>query len=142
SKRLSKCTYVIASRIMREHSDICYERLSAEHQQEPRQKGSPEWWFWRWGCIAGLSEDKKYIHTGNSAYGALGFAYHMGAMRALLVGIDATNDERVEGGRPNNLSHLPILFQSALDQIDIASAGKLEGIKNMSVSEGIEWLRS
>jgi hypothetical protein len=102
--------------------------------------GSPEYWLKRWGSVKGLSEDKNSIHTGNSAYGALGLAYHLGYERVLLIGIDANNEPRVEGGIPNNLSHLPLLFKSALPQIDFKSCGKMAGVPKITLTEGLNWI--
>lgn len=104
-----------------------YERLS--HQGiEPSPQYTPEWWFWRWGCVPGLSERQGVIHSGNSAYGAVGLAYLMGFKHVALIGIDGTNEARVEGGCPANLSHLPLLFSSAREQLNIMSCGKLAGV--------------
>ncbi len=111
---------------------LAYRRL-ARRGQEPREKGSPAWWLWRWSAVCGLSENKNAIHSGNSAYGALGLAYHLGFKEVALIGVDATNQPRIEGGRSNNLSHLPLLFASARPQIDVVSCGELTGIPQMSL---------
>lgn len=92
-----------------------FKRMSARGK-EPR-RNTPEWWFWRWSCKRGLSEKPDEINTGNSAYGALGLAYHLGADSITLVGVDGTTDDRIEGGKCNNLSHLPMLFESAMPQL-------------------------
>ncbi|MPQ68329.1 MULTISPECIES: hypothetical protein [unclassified Pseudomonas] len=109
----------------------------AERGIEPSATGSPEWWFWRWSAVSGLSTDPNRINTGNSAYGALGLAFHLGCKQVALVGVDATADERIEGGHPNNLSHLPLLFASAREQIDVTSCGLMGGIPHMEL---LEWL--
>lgn len=111
---------------------IAYRRL-ARRGPEPQVKGTPEWWLWRWSAVCGLSEDKNEIHSGNSAYGALGLAYHLGFREVALIGVDATHQPRIEGGTSNNLSHLPLLFASARQQIDVVSCGKLTGIPQMSL---------
>lgn len=85
--------------------------------EEPREKGTPEWWFWRWSCVAGLSEDPSAIHTGNSAFGALGFAYHLRPHKIALFGVDGTDEEKIGGGRTRELAHLPMLFASATAQL-------------------------
>lgn len=115
-------------------------RRIASNAPVPVDPQTPEEWFDRWSCVPGLSEERGAIHTGNSAYGALGWAYHMGVRRAALVGVDATDEPRIEGGRPNNLSHLPLLFASALGQIDVVSCGRMGGIPQMTVEEGMAWL--
>ncbi|WP_241522221.1 hypothetical protein [Chimaeribacter californicus] len=115
------------------------ERISYR-AAEPRVKGSAEWWLWRWSAKRGLSEDPTKIHNGNSAWGALGLAYHLGFKNVALVGVDATQEARYHsGGRPNNLSHLPILFYSALPQINVVSCGKLNSIPQMSIQQ---WLKN
>lgn len=119
-----------------------FERISESSPDLEPDRGTPEWWLWRWGCKLGLALDINKIHTGNSAYGALGLAYHLDAEKVALVGIDATDQPRIEGGRPNNLSHLPLLFKSALDQIDVVSCGHMAGIPQMSIEEGMKWLTS
>lgn len=114
-----------------------YERVS-KRGAEPVNNGGPEWWLWRWSAVPGLAEEKSKIHTGNSAYGALGLAYHLGFKDVALVGVDATTEERICGGRPNNLSHLPLLFSSALPQVNVVSCGLMAGIPQMSFGEWYE----
>ncbi|EDN0711894.1 hypothetical protein CXO04_22910 [Salmonella enterica subsp. enterica serovar Senftenberg] len=43
------------------------------------------------------------------------------------------------GGTPKNLSHLPLLFQSARERIDVVSCGKMGGIPQMTLKE---WLKN
>lgn len=107
--------------------------------REPFEKGSPEWWLWRWSAVLGLSEDSRTIHSGNSAYGALGLAYHLGATKVLLVGVDATQEKKIDGKIPNNLSHLPLLFASTTKQIDFVSIGQMS-VNHMEREEGESWL--
>lgn len=74
----------------------------------------------------------------------LGLAKHMGAKKVLLVGVDATNEERCEGGYCRDLSHLPLLIASAKGQgVEFAPIAKLHPcIPNFTIEEGLEWLRS
>lgn len=117
----------------------CFRRV-AERGEEPAQKGGPEWWRWRWSAKLGLCTDKNEISTGNSAYGALNLAYHLGFKHIALVGVDANQKPRVHtGGVPNNLSHLPLLFQSAREQIDVVCCGEMGGIPQMPLRE---WLKN
>lgn len=109
----------------------------SDRGREPVSHGSPEWWLWRWSAVTGLSERPGYIHSGNSAYGALGLAYHLRFTEVALVGVDGTDDPRVEGGMPRNLSHLPLLFASALHQINVVSCGELTGIPQQPLED---WL--
>jgi len=118
-----------------------YERISRRGEQ-PFPRGTPEWWFWRWHCVAGICKEPGYIHSGNSAWGALQIAYKLGARKVILIGVDATREERIEGGRPLNLSHLPLLFESALPDMQIVNCGRMQSkLPTMTISEGIEWLR-
>lgn len=64
-----------------------------------------------------LSEDPGEIVSGNSAYGALGLSYLMGARRVVLLGVDGRGLQRWDGTRNNDLSHLPALFARALPQL-------------------------
>lgn len=113
-----------------------FQRI-ARRGQEPQERYSPAWWLWRWSAVAGLSENARQIHTGNSAYGALGLAWHLGFTDVALMGVDGTEEARIEGGQPGNLSHLPLLFASALPQIRVVSCGKLTGIPQMHFED---WL--
>lgn len=113
-----------------------FQRISARGR-EPVRHGSPEWWLWRWSAVKGLSERSDCIHSGNSAYGALGLAYHLGFTDVALVGVDGTSEHRIEGGHPYNLSHLSLLFASALHQINVVSCGRLTGIPQLSLED---WL--
>lgn len=117
-----------------------YLRVAAGDGVPEPAKGTPAWWFWRWQAVAGLSDEKGRIHTGNSAYGALGLAYHLGARRAVLIGVDASGEKRIEGGHSRNLSHLPMLFASALPQMEIVSCGRLDSVPQMTTDRAFEWL--
>jgi hypothetical protein len=68
--------------------------------------------------MRGLAEDPGYLHSGNSAWGALGFAYHLHAKRIGILGVDGTQEPYGIGvGKPGPLYHLPQLFASALPQL-------------------------
>lgn len=67
-----------------------------------------------------LAENPSNIHTGNSAWGALGLAYHMKPERIALIGVDAnrnTGYAHANGKPRTNLRHLPDLFRSAVDRL-------------------------
>lgn len=116
-----------------------YKRIA--RRGEAPARSTPEWWLWRWSAVLGLNKEAGQINTGNSAYGALGLAYHLGAERVALVGVDASAEERVGRGWPNDLSHLPLLFESALSQIDVINCGAMVSkLPVMSIAEGMEWL--
>lgn len=82
----------------------------------------------------GLSDDPRAIHSGNSAYGALGLAWHMKPHIIGLLGVDGSQDERIEGGRPNDLRHLPALFESALPQLQSAGVTVINGSPESAVT--------
>lgn len=96
----------------------------------------------------GLAEDNTQIITGNSAFAALGLAYHMGFRRMGLFGVDGTQDlyGTGVGNRPRgDLSGLASLFQSALPQlenrgIEVRNAGLLKTWPSERPSEVIRWL--
>lgn len=117
-----------------------YQRIAGRPFNNPEYL-SAQWWANRWGCRLGLCEVENKIHTGNSAWGALGLAYHLGCSRVALVGVDASSDQRIEGGRPNNLNHLPLLFESAIGQIDFVNCGAMRSaVPSMSINKGMDWL--
>ena len=71
---------------------------------------------------SGLSNDKGVIHTGNSAFGALGLAYHMGAKNVILLGVNGDLGNRFDGTNcAGSIEHLPKLFKSAVynDQMTV-----------------------
>lgn len=79
---------------------------------------TPEQWFDRWSCRAGLSEDKIGVNTGNSCYGALNWVYWQRPEKIAIFGLDGTQEVSHGGGhKPMNLSHLPLLFDTTNGQI-------------------------
>ena len=109
----------------------------AERGREPYPRHTAEWWLWRWHGVRTLCTRVGAVHTGNSAWGALGLAFHLGFRDVLLVGVDGSSAPRIEGGRPNNLSHLPLLFASALPQIKLQTVSVMSGIPKTTLAE---WL--
>lgn len=98
----------------------------------------------RWSSHFGLQDAPNSISTGNSSYGALGLARHMGAKKVYLVGVDATNEPKVDGTLSKDLSHLPELFDSAVGgHMKIASAKQFSPrIPQMDYDAALEWLRN
>ncbi len=95
----------------------------------------------------GLSEDQAKIHTGNSAYGALGLAYHLGFDKLVFIGLDGGGDKC--DGYPaipdNKLAHLDELFSSALPQIEgkvvnASMISKVTCFPQMTHEDAIAWL--
>lgn len=116
------------------------QRIAADPERTlmPPRKNAPQWWAWRYGAVTPLSEVPGRIHTGNSAYGALGWAYLLGYRRVLLVGVDGTAHRRVsDGRRPRPLVHLPFLFEQALGQVDLSSVTRLGRVPRVTLAE---WL--
>lgn len=97
-----------------------------------------------------LSEDPASINTGNSAYGALGVAYHMQPKKIGILGLDGTKNGYAYGpGSPNgSLAHLPALFRSTMTQLRKRGIRVLNGSPNSMIacfprchpSEVMEWL--
>ena len=130
------------------HADIPgvyrFERIGDHSTRgpEPEEKGTPAWWLWRWSCMPGLATEAGKIHSGNSAYGALGLALHLGYTDVALVGVDGTQAPRHhDGGTPNDLSHLGLLFASALPQINVVSCGLLDSIPQTTLKEWLDKTR-
>lgn len=95
------------------------------------------------GDSPGLSDMPGVIHSGNSAFGALGLAYQLGAKRVMLIGVDGTQERRVDGGLSGDLAHLPGLFESAIGQVEMVNCGKLatDRMPRMTVERGIAWVK-
>lgn len=90
-------------------------------------------------CAIGLNENNNVINSGNSAFGALGLAYHLGFTQVALIGVDADSQPRVEGGYSRDLSHLPQLFESAMPQINLVNCGKMKSsIPCLSLKEYLQ----
>lgn len=76
----------------------------------------------------GLSTDASAIHTGNSAYGALGLAYHMKPKNIILLGVNGDSGKRYDGTQcAGSITHLPSLFATAIPQIEEAGIVLLNG---------------
>lgn len=93
----------------------------------------------------GFSDNWAEIHTGNSAFGGMNLAYHMNPKKILLLGVDATQERRVDGGFSRDLSHLPLLFRSCVPQLNlknirVKSGGNLSVFKQVSPEEALEWI--
>lgn len=110
----------------------------------PKDKHSPMYNIHRLQARFRIDKRPGYISTGNSAWGALNLAYHLGAVKVLLIGIDANDDLKIDGTKSRtNMHHLPLLFSSAADQIDMVSCGKMKAdkIPNKTLEQGLIWLK-
>lgn len=104
-----------------------------------------------------LSNDNRAINTGNSAWGALGLAYHLcrnapwnEQKKVVILGLDG--DRRAyafgEGYPAGSFHHLPQLFNSARQQLDVNRIIVVNGNKHstvntfsaMSAEEALQWL--
>lgn len=93
----------------------------------------------------GVPPNNYSINTGNSAYGALQLAYHMGASKVLMIGVDGYGKYANGVGAPKGrLDHLPCLFESlALDGCEVVNGSpksKIDCFSKMSFEEGLEWI--
>lgn len=99
----------------------------------------------------GLSSDPRIIHTGNSAYGALGLARHLCPERIAMIGVDAHRAwgyAYIDGAPKTRLDHLPALFASAIPDLSAAGIQVVNGSRRslvdcfpkMTANESIEWL--
>lgn len=140
-RRLSNCVYVTCGPRWPYGADRHFTRVTSQDSQPPQTTtGSPEWWFWRLKCVGGINKQDGCINTGNSAWGALGLAWHLGFEDVALMGVDADSNPRVEGGHSENLSHLPMLFASAVgtfDRLVCLGAMQAQGIPNMTFKEWV-----
>lgn len=110
---------------------------------------TPSDWFLRWGCIPGFSEELGAVHTGNSLFSAMNLAFLDKPKKIGILGLDGSNKASVGGGHlPNNLSHLPLLFESTLPQLKAQKISVMNGSSGSTVScypksgqrDLIEWL--
>lgn len=102
------------------------------------------------GCRYGLSEDPGAVHTGNSAWGALGLAYLMQAYRVAFVGLDGTRAGYAYGPRRpfRNFAHLPALFASALPQlaarglevVNGSPASRVTCFRRVTPQAAVDWI--
>lgn len=126
------------------------QRLSNPPIRIKTNFNSPEYWFKRWGCKKGLAENRTCINTGNSAYGALGLAYHWRPSKILLLGVDGDKKSRVTGDGPCkfSLTHLPVLFKHAKQQLDknhirlinASPSSLITCFPRVSPKRGIQWI--
>lgn len=108
-------------------------------------------WFDRWKCVYGFSDMPPNINTGNSLFSAVNLAYLDNPEMIGILGLDG-NSEPSHGGnhKPNNLSHLPMLFASAVPQLEKKGIQVKNGSKNSAVTcferctpkELIKWINS
>jgi len=98
--------------------------------------------FTRSEHIYGMSVDPEKINGGNSAWAALGLAYHMKAERVGLFGVDGNNKVRVSGGKPC-LPDLQDIFSSYDGKAEIINGSMNSSVKcfpQATATVALEWL--
>lgn len=112
---------------------------------------TPKEWFNRWSCVPGLSNNTNCIHTGNSVYGALNLAFHDKPNKISILGLDGIQEKSVGGNHyPKNLSHLPLLFNSSVKQLNEANIqvvngsphSEIKSFERVTPTEAIKWLEN
>lgn len=98
-----------------------------------------------------LSEEPGILCTGNSAFGALGVAYLMGAKKIAMIGVDATRDGYGLGpGRPfSSLEHVPSLFANVKGQLDSSGVevvngsqiSKVKCFRQCTPEDAVAWIK-
>lgn len=111
---------------------------------QPKDKNSAEWWLWWSGATLGLQVDPEKISNGNSGYGALNLAYHLGYKKIALVGIDGNAEPNIhtKSYYANGYKYLNEIFSSCEKQcielgLEVVNLGELKVFKKMSLRE---WL--
>lgn len=94
-------------------------------------------------ALPGLSEDRGAIHAGGSMWGALQLEYHSvrssqqepdAGHKLALLGLDGHGGYAWSNGHPGDLSHLPMLFRSAVGQIKRAGIRVVNGSPDSTVT--------
>lgn len=112
--------------------------ITLKRIESPRMGGG------RYDGVAGLASDLGEVNTGNSAYGALNLAVHMGAEKIVFIGLDG-GGSRVEGGRSCCLEHLPRLFDTVADSvkarvINASPHSLICCFEKMNIDEALKWI--
>lgn len=82
-----------------------------------------------------LSEDSRCISAGNSGYGAINFAYHLGAKNIIILGMDGDIGyfySNTEKNRP--LTYLQQMIDSTVDQITKSGITVINASPNSVIS--------
>ncbi len=88
-----------------------------------------------WKAKFGLCIDPGSVHTGNSAWGALGVASHMKPEAVAILGVDGTDEPGFPGlHQPRSLEHLNELFGSAVVQLAQAGIDVINGSPDSNVT--------
>lgn len=98
-----------------------------------------------------LSDNPYEIHTGNSAWGALGLAYLMEPKKIIMLGVDGTNKRYayIRQYPKMNFQHLPWLFSTCVEQlkdkgielINGSEFSRIDCFKRVKPETAIGWIR-
>lgn len=100
-----------------------------------------EYFLYQSKATLGLSLEHLHISTGNSSYGALNLAYHLGYKDIALIGIDGTDKISLDNNSDTRgYLYLNQLFDSVQKDLglNIVSLGELKSFPKMSLEE---WLK-
>ena len=100
-----------------------------------------EYFLYQSKATLGLSLQYLHISTGNSSYGALNLAYHLGYKDIALIGIDGTDKISLDNNSDaRGYIYLNQLFDSVQKDLglNIVSLGELKSFPKMSLEE---WLK-
>lgn len=100
-----------------------------------------EYFLYQSKATLGLSLQYLHISTGNSGYGALNLAYHLGYKDIALIGIDGNNVTSLDNNSDTRgYLYLNQLFDSVQKDLglNIVSLGELKSFPKMSLDE---WLK-
>lgn len=106
----------------------------------PREKNVT--FFRRLDDQHGICPEPGVVFGGNSVWGALGLVHHMAAKRVAIVGLDANDEPRVSGGRPNlpDLNELFAGYDGKPKVVNGSPRSNIEAFPRMGVGEAISWL--
>jgi len=109
-----------------------------------------------------LQEDKKKITTGDSIYGAIGLAYHMGVKKILLLGVDVygyghwydrnspynaykQKDDKFDEYKAKVIKIyrqcVPQLKARGIDILNGSEYSKIDAFKKDNLKNGLKWIR-
>lgn len=100
-----------------------------------------EYFLYQSKATLGLSLQYLHISTGNSGYGALNLAYHLGYKDIALIGIDGTDKISLDNNSDaRGYLYLNQLFDSVQKDLglNIVSLGELKSFPKMSLEEWIK----
>lgn len=100
-----------------------------------------EYFLYQSKATLGLSLQYLHISTGNSSYGALNLAYHLGYKDIALIGIDGTDKISLDNNSDaRGYIYLNQLFDSVQKDLglNIVSIGELKSFPKMSLEEWIK----